>query len=31
MVWDLDVGLSHPGIEKDSKGSTVRRERCYMI
>ena len=25
IVWHLDVGLSHPGAEKGSKGSAVRR------
>jgi len=31
MVWHLDVGLSHPGIEEDSKGLAVRQVTRYMI
>jgi len=30
IVWHLDVDLSHPGVEKDSKGSAVRRLKRYM-
>ena len=29
-VWHLDVGLSYPGVEADSKGSAVRRLKWYM-
>ena len=31
VVWHLDVGLSHPGIEEDSKGLAVRQVTQYMI
>jgi len=31
MVWHLDVGLSHPGAEKGSKGLAVRQVTWYMI
>eukprot|EP00986_Skeletonema_menzelii_P017949 scaffold23153_cov280-Skeletonema_menzelii.AAC.3 len=31
VVWHLDVGLSHPGAVKGSKGLAVRQERRYMI
>jgi len=31
MVWHLDVGLSHPGAVKGSKGFAVRKWRRYMI
>jgi len=29
-VWHLDVGLSQPGVEGDSKGWTVRPVMRYM-
>jgi len=29
-VWHLDVGLSHPGVEEDSKGLAVRQLKWYM-
>jgi len=29
VVWHLDVGSSHPGAEKGSKGSAVRRLKWY--
>ena len=29
-VWHLDVGSSHPGVVKDSKGSAVRRLKWYV-
>jgi hypothetical protein len=30
IVWHLDVGSSHPGVENDSKGSAVRRLKWYV-
>jgi len=29
-AWHLDVGLPHPGVAGDSKGSVVRRLKGYV-
>jgi len=30
VIWHLDVGLLHPRVASDSKGSAVRRLNQYM-